>query len=76
MFKNQKLLVTGGAGMIGRQLVNLLVEEEAQITVADLNEPTDLPEGVNFIKTNLLYFDQCQKKCSSLLTQKDKLLKN
>ncbi len=59
MFKNQKVLVTGGAGMIGRQLVDLLIERGAQVTIADLNQPTDLPKDVNFVKTNLLYFDQC-----------------
>ena len=64
MFKNQKVLVTGGAGMIGRQLVNLLLEKEADVTVADINEPTDLPKGVKFVKANLLYFDQCQNICS------------
>ena len=58
MFKNKKVLVTGGAGMIGRALVDLLVEKEAQITVADLNEPTDLPEGVQFTQANLLYLDR------------------
>ena len=63
MFKNQKVLVTGGAGMIGRQLVDLLLEKGAKITVADLNEPIDLPQGVDFVKTNLLYFDQCQNIC-------------
>ena len=39
MFKNKKVLVTGGSGMIGRQLVSLLLEEGAKVTVADLNEP-------------------------------------
>ena len=63
MFKNKKVLVTGGAGMIGRQLVDLLIKKGAQITVADLNEPKDLPQEVTFIKTNLLYFDQCQNIC-------------
>jgi GDP-L-fucose synthase len=63
MFKNQKVLVTGGAGMIGRQLVNLLVEKGANVTIADLNEPNDLPENVDFVKANLLYFDQCQNIC-------------
>jgi len=63
MFKDQKILVTGGAGMIGRQLVNLLIEKKAQVTVADLNEPNDLPPEVKFIKANLLYFDQCQNIC-------------
>jgi len=66
MFNNQKVLVTGGAGMIGRQLVNLLVEKGAQVTIADLNQPTDLPEGVDFIQANLLYFDQCENICSGM----------
>ncbi len=63
MFKNQKVLVTGGAGMIGRQLVSLLLEKGANVTVADINEPLGLPEEVNFVKANLLYFDQCQNIC-------------
>jgi len=63
MFKNQKVLVTGGAGMIGRQLVDLLLEKGAKVTIADLNEPTNLPQEVDFIKSNLLYFDQCQNIC-------------
>jgi GDP-L-fucose synthase len=63
MFKNQNVLVTGGAGMIGRQLVDLLIEKEANVTIADLNEPTDLPKEVKFVKANLLYFDQCENIC-------------
>jgi len=65
MFKNQNVLVTGGAGMIGRQLVDLLIERGANITIADLNEPTDLPKGVKFVKANLLYFDQCENICKN-----------
>jgi len=63
MFKNQKVLVTGGAGMIGRQLVDLLLEKGANVTIADLNKPNDLPENVNFVQANLLYFNQCQNIC-------------
>jgi len=63
MFKNQKVLVTGGAGMIGRSLVDLLVEKGAKVTIADLNHPTDLPKGVEFTEANLLYFDQCERIC-------------
>ena len=36
MFENKKILVTGGSGMIGRQLVSLLKNENAEIHVADL----------------------------------------
>ena len=41
MFKNKKVLITGGSGMIGRQLVKLLQKESADVYVADLNEPMD-----------------------------------
>ena len=39
-FKNKNVLVTGGNGMIGRQLVSLLEKRDANVTVADL--PIDL----------------------------------
>ena len=42
MFKNKKVLITGGSGMIGRQLVKLLQEELADIYIADLNEPLNM----------------------------------
>lgn len=64
MFKDQKILVTGGGGMIGRSLVSLLLERGAKVTIADLTEPSDLPEGVDYVKVDLRYFDQCEKICS------------
>ncbi len=56
MFNNQKVLVTGGSGMIGRQLVKKLVLRGAKVTIADLTEPEDLPLNVDFIKTDLRNF--------------------
>jgi len=66
MFKNQKVLVTGGGGMIGRSLVKFLLEKEANITIADLTQPSDLPSGVNYIKVDLRYFDQCENICNGM----------
>jgi len=66
MFKNQKVLVTGGGGMIGRSLVKFLLERGAKITIADLTEPSDLPDGVNYIKVDLRYFDQCENICNGM----------
>ena len=37
MFKDKNVLVTGGSGMIGRQVVKLLQEESAKVCVADKN---------------------------------------
>lgn len=63
MFKDQNVLVTGGSGMIGRSLVKFLLERGANITIADLTTPTDLPDDVKFIKVDLRYFDQCEFIC-------------
>jgi GDP-L-fucose synthase len=63
MFKNKKVLITGGGGMIGRSLINKLIEKEAIITIADLSDPVNLPKEVNFVKADLRYFDQCEKIC-------------
>jgi len=63
MFKDQKVLVTGGGGMIGRSLVNLLLDRGAKITIADLTKPTDLPEEVDYIQVDLRFFDNCLDIC-------------
>ena len=59
MFNNQKVLVTGGSGMIGRQLVKKLVLRGAKVTIADLSETEDLPLNVDFIKSDLRNFNNC-----------------
>ena len=66
MFNNQKVLVTGGSGMIGRQLVKKLVLRGAKVTIADLTEPEDLPENVEFVKTDLRFFDNCLDICKGM----------
>ena len=63
MFKDQKVLVTGGGGMIGRSLVKLLLDRGAKITIADLTKPTDLPEGVEHLQVDLRFFDNCLDIC-------------
>ena len=52
--------------MIGRSLVKFLLERETKITIADLTEPSDLPDGVNYIKVDLRYFDQCENICKGM----------
>jgi GDP-L-fucose synthase len=62
MFKDKKVLVTGGHGMIGRELVALLLDRGAKVTVADISENTNL-EDVNYQKIDLRFFDQCLELC-------------
>lgn len=64
MFKDKKILVTGGGGMIGRSLVKFLLEKGAKITIVDLTEPSDLPDGVEYYKADLRYFSDCERICN------------
>ena len=62
-YKNKKVLVTGGTGMIGRQLVDLLVERGANIYVVSLDPPKGLPESVKYFYADLTDFEACQTAC-------------
>lgn len=57
--KGKNILVTGGTGLIGRPLVEMLVEKGANVYVASLDEPSMLDSRVKFIHANLFYFDKC-----------------
>ena len=66
MFKNKKVLVTGGTGMIGRQLVELLVERNADVYVVSLDQPVGMPEGVKFANVDLREFSNCVGACEGM----------
>ncbi len=66
MFKDQNVLVTGGSGMIGRQLVNLLLEKGAKVYVADLNDPINMPSNIIFKKVDLRDFNSCKSICEGM----------
>ena len=66
MFKNKKVLVTGGTGMIGRPLVSLLVDRGAEVYVVSLDEPHGLPSSVKFVKADLTHFSNCLEACEDM----------
>jgi len=66
MFENKKVLVTGGTGMIGRELVNLLHSRGANIFVVSLDSPEDLPEDISFLKADLREFSNCVEVCRGM----------
>ena len=55
----KKVLVTGGTGMIGRYLVDKLIDRGCQVTVASLDSPEGLPEAVLFKKLDLTSLENC-----------------
>lgn len=64
----KKVLVTGGTGMVGQPLVDLLIKKGAKVTVVSLDNPDRVknPE-IEFIKADLRHFD----KCLELTKEKD-----
>jgi GDP-L-fucose synthase len=61
MYANKRVLVTGGTGLIGRQLVELLLQSGARVKVASLDDKSRCPAGAEFIRGNLMHLDFCQK---------------
>lgn len=62
-YKDKKVLVTGGTGLIGRPLVEKLVEEKADVAVVSLDVPNGLSKQVKFIKADLREFSNCMRVC-------------
>ena len=58
-YKNKRVLVTGGTGMIGQPLCRMLLEQGATVTVASLDDASRSPEGTLFRKLDLRDFDNC-----------------
>ncbi len=66
MFENSKVLVTGGTGMIGRPLVEKLLQCEAKIRIVSLDDPAAMDPRVEFHRLNLMHFENCMKACEGM----------
>lgn len=65
MYDGRKVLVTGGTGMIGVQVVRLLLEGGAAVRVASLDDPSrpspgEGPGPVEFMRGNLMDWEFCK----------------
>lgn len=61
-FYKKNILVTGGSGMIGRQLVNLLINLGAKVHVVAMDDATDM-KNVFYKKKDLRNFENCLEVC-------------
>lgn len=62
-YKNKSVLVTGGTGLIGRPLVDMLIEQGANVTIVSLDDPSRAPQGVTFKRADLREFSNCLEIC-------------
>lgn len=60
-YRGRKVLVTGGTGLIGRPLVELLVAAGAEVTVVSLDDPARAPPAARFERADLREFAECRR---------------
>lgn len=65
-YKDKKVLVTGGTGMIGRYLVQALIEAGSKVRIASLDDASRAHNDSEFIKCDLTRSDDCQKVCDGM----------
>ena len=69
MFKDKKVLVAGGSGLIGIQLVDLLIQQGAKVNVVDLRKPygrLNFPDAVTFKTMDLTDYTNCISACKDV----------
>jgi len=65
-FKDMKVLVAGGTGMIGIPLVKLLIEQGAHVRISSLDDPSRANPSAEFIRLDLTKLENCRKVCSGM----------
>lgn len=65
-YKNKKILVTGGTGMIGKFLVELLIEAGAKVTIASLDDPSRAHPKAKFSRLDLTDINNCRDVCQGI----------
>ena len=62
-FKNKRVLVAGGTGLIGTPLVEMLLEKGALVSVVSLDNPSRAHPDVEFSRLDLTDFTNCMRSC-------------
>ena len=62
-FTGTRVLVTGGTGLIGRRVVEMLLDQGAHVRVASLDDPSRANPRTEFHRTDLTRFENCLEVC-------------
>jgi GDP-L-fucose synthase len=66
MYAGKQVLVTGGTGMIGIPLVEMLIERGAAVRIVSLDAPERAHPRAEFIRANLLDINTCLRACEGM----------
>jgi GDP-L-fucose synthase len=64
MFKEKNVLIAGGSGLIGHQLVKLLIQEGANVVVADLKKSFN--KNIEYMPLDLTVYENCVKATKNI----------
>ena len=64
-FKNKKVLITGGTGLIGMPLSQMLIDLKASLTIVSLDKKPNLKGKFKFLKKDLRDFSNCLQVCKN-----------
>ena len=64
-FKNKKILITGGTGMIGIALTNSLLKDGAIVTIVSLDKFKIKKKNLKLINKDLREFKNCMELCKN-----------
>lgn len=65
-YASKRVLVTGGTGLIGQPLVQMLLERGADVRVVSMDDPSRAHPETEFMRLNLLDFGNCMKACKGM----------
>jgi GDP-L-fucose synthase len=65
-FQGKKVLVAGGTGMIGIELVRFLLDEGAQVRIASLDDLSRAHPNAEFIRKDLTDLSNCRAVCRGM----------
>lgn len=66
MFEGQRILVTGGTGLIGIPLVRSLIEKGARVRIVSLDDSSRAHPKAEFMRQNLMSFEACLEVCKGM----------
>lgn len=66
IFEGKNVLVTGGTGLIGNPLVEMLIEKGAKVRIVSLDDPSKANPEAEFLWLNLLEFNNCLNACDGM----------
>lgn len=65
-FKNKRVMVAGSTGMVGSQLVNLLLSLGAIVREVSLDDPKRANPETEFLQLDLTDFHNCERACKGM----------